>query len=160
MRLVFHLCRHAAALVGVLLVFRDFPQAVSPSNAQWQARGTPVGPTSSQTAKDIIRADHIANPSENAMVQQGGSKPRIAMPPHFANDAEHRRKRAEEMRLLAADMADVETKQTTLRLAGDYDRLTARAAGRGAGVSNQRTARRPARAPLHRSGGNSVAPRH
>ena len=40
------------------------------------------------------------------------------------NNPEHWRKRAEEMRLLADQISDENTKQTMLRIAADYDRLS------------------------------------
>lgn len=56
---------------------------------------------------------------------------RVAMASHFVNDPDHWRRRADEMRALAADMTDAETRQTMLRLAKDYDRLAKRAEQRG-----------------------------
>jgi hypothetical protein len=45
----------------------------------------------------------------------------------IGNDARHWRNRAEEARLLAADMKDEESRQAMLRIARDYERLALRA---------------------------------
>lgn len=42
--------------------------------------------------------------------------------------SEHWRKRAEELRVLAADATDAKEKQTLLKLAADYEHLAERAA--------------------------------
>lgn len=44
--------------------------------------------------------------------------------------SEHWRKRAEELRILAADATDAKEKQTLLKLAADYEHLAQRAAQR------------------------------
>jgi hypothetical protein len=49
------------------------------------------------------------------------------MPSHLAENADHWRKRAEELRHLAEIMSRVKSKEMVLRLAEDYDRLALRA---------------------------------
>lgn len=56
-----------------------------------------------------------------------------SMPASYINDPEHWRNRAEEMRALAAEMNEQETKTIMLRLATDYDKLAERAAQRADG---------------------------
>jgi len=55
------------------------------------------------------------------------------MPASYINDPNHWRRRAAEMRALAAD-ANAEARTAMLRLAADYDRLAARAAQRAVGL--------------------------
>jgi hypothetical protein len=50
--------------------------------------------------------------------------------PHFINEPEHWRKRAEEARTLAGQMSDPQSKQAMLRIATDYDHLATRAEAR------------------------------
>jgi hypothetical protein len=50
--------------------------------------------------------------------------------PHFINEPEHWRRRAEEARTLADQMSDPQSKQAMLRIATDYDRLATRAEAR------------------------------
>jgi hypothetical protein len=47
--------------------------------------------------------------------------------PSIANDPEHWRKRAEDMRMLAKEIKDPLSKETMLRIADDYERLAKRA---------------------------------
>jgi hypothetical protein len=56
----------------------------------------------------------------------GGRVTELFVPSHF-DDPEHSRKRAAKMRTLADDMKDEKFKQTTLRIANDYERLAKRA---------------------------------
>ena len=49
------------------------------------------------------------------------------MPSHLADNADHWRKRAGELRRLAEIMSRVKPKETVLRLAEEYDRLASRA---------------------------------
>jgi molecular chaperone GrpE (heat shock protein) len=49
------------------------------------------------------------------------------VPTSIANDPEHWRKRAEDMRTLANEIKDPLSKQTMLRIAADYERLAERA---------------------------------
>jgi hypothetical protein len=50
------------------------------------------------------------------------------------NNPEHWRKRAEEMRLLADQMKDEDSKQAVLRIASEYDHLSQRAEQRAHGL--------------------------
>jgi molecular chaperone GrpE (heat shock protein) len=50
------------------------------------------------------------------------------------NNPEHWRKRAEEMRLLANQMKDEDSKQAVLRIAAEYDHLAQRAEQRTHGL--------------------------
>ena len=50
--------------------------------------------------------------------------------PHFINEPEHWRRRAEEARTLADQMSDPRSKQAMLRIATDYDHLATRAEAR------------------------------
>jgi hypothetical protein len=49
------------------------------------------------------------------------------MPNRLAEDSKHWRDRAVEMRALAKDIPDAETKRLMLKLADDYDKLADRA---------------------------------
>jgi hypothetical protein len=64
-----------------------------------------------------IPSEKVSQPT----VQQQEQKP------IFANDPKHWCKRAEQMRTLAEEMHDEQTKQTMLRIASDYERLAERA---------------------------------
>jgi hypothetical protein len=55
------------------------------------------------------------------------------VPTSIANDPEHWRKRAEDMRTLANEIKDPLSKQTMLKIAEDYDRLAKRAEARARG---------------------------
>jgi hypothetical protein len=52
------------------------------------------------------------------------------VPTSIANDPEHWRKRAKDMRALANEIKDPLSKETMLRIADDYERLAKRAAER------------------------------
>ncbi len=56
------------------------------------------------------------------------------MPASYINDPDHWRKRAQEMRALAADIEEQDAKAIMLRLADDYDKLALRAAQRADGL--------------------------
>jgi hypothetical protein len=61
----------------------------------------------------------------------------LAPSPHdIINNAEHWRKRGEEMRTLAEEVKDAGAKAMMLRIAGDSDNLAARAEERGSGRQN------------------------
>jgi hypothetical protein len=55
------------------------------------------------------------------------------MPDQSHNDPKHWRNRAAEMRMLAEEMDDADTKSAMLKLAGEYDKLAARAEMRANG---------------------------
>jgi predicted Rossmann-fold nucleotide-binding protein len=48
-------------------------------------------------------------------------------PPTLMDDPKHWRARAEEIRTLAEDMNDLESRRTMLRIADDYEKLAKRA---------------------------------
>jgi hypothetical protein len=50
------------------------------------------------------------------------------------NDPRHWQKRRDEMRAIAEDVKDPETRATLLRLAADYEKLAERAAERAGGI--------------------------
>jgi hypothetical protein len=52
---------------------------------------------------------------------------------HFVNEPDHWRARAEEMRMLANQMNDGESRDAMLRIAEDYERLAKRAEDRTVG---------------------------
>jgi hypothetical protein len=56
----------------------------------------------------------------------------------FVNDPAHWRDRAEEMRVLAADMKDEHSKATMLRIAADYEKLAKRAEERSSGLPHSK----------------------
>jgi hypothetical protein len=57
----------------------------------------------------------------------------VPSPHDIINNAEHWRKRVEEMRTLAEEVKDAGAKAMMLRLANDYDHLAARAEERRTG---------------------------
>jgi hypothetical protein len=61
--------------------------------------------------------------------KEGGGMPSA----HFVNNADHWRRRAEEMRDLAEDVKDLVARARMLRIADDYDKLARRAAQRAGG---------------------------
>jgi hypothetical protein len=58
---------------------------------------------------------------------------------HFVNEPDHWRARAEEMRMLANQMNDGESRDAMLRIAEDYERLAKRAEDRTVGRLPKRT---------------------
>lgn len=52
----------------------------------------------------------------------------------YINDLDHWRERAAEIRTLAAEMKEEDTKAILVRLAADYDKLAARTAQRAGGI--------------------------
>jgi hypothetical protein len=60
----------------------------------------------------------------------------VPSPHDIINNAEHWRKRGEEMRTLAEEVKDAGAKAMMLRIADDYDNLAARAEKRGSGRQN------------------------
>lgn len=62
------------------------------------------------------------------------------MPSEYINNPKHWSDRAAEMRAVADTMKESETRATILRLAGDYDKLAARAAERANGQRPGRSA--------------------
>jgi hypothetical protein len=57
------------------------------------------------------------------------------MPASYINDPKHWQDRACEMRALAEQMKEAETKEIMLRLAADYDKLAERATQRANGIN-------------------------
>jgi hypothetical protein len=60
------------------------------------------------------------------------------MPASFINDPKHWSDRAEEMRRLAAEMTDEQSKGAMLRIAADYDKLAQRAEERSDGSAQSK----------------------
>jgi hypothetical protein len=60
------------------------------------------------------------------------------MPASFINDPKHWRDRAAEMRSLAAQTADGDSKRAMVRIAEDYDTLAQRAEERSAGLPHSK----------------------
>jgi outer membrane lipopolysaccharide assembly protein LptE/RlpB len=61
------------------------------------------------------------------------------MPASYINDPNHWQARAAEMRALAAEMKEADSKEIMMRLASDYDKLARRAAQRANGISPPRS---------------------
>jgi len=59
------------------------------------------------------------------------------MPSQSHKDPKHWRDRAAEMRMVADEMDDAETNAAMLKLAGEYEKLAARAEMRPSGNSNE-----------------------
>jgi hypothetical protein len=60
------------------------------------------------------------------------------MPSVFLNDPQHWRDRADQMRALASESSDPESRTIMLRVANDYDLLARRAERRAQGVAQSK----------------------
>ena len=67
--------------------------------------------------------------------RQAGDLEGSSMPSVFLNDPQHWRDRADQMRALASESSDPESRTIMLRVANDYDLLARRAERRAQGLS-------------------------
>jgi hypothetical protein len=67
--------------------------------------------------------------------RQAGDLEGSSMPSVFLNDPQHWRDRADQMRALASESSDPESRTIMLRVANDYDLLARRAERRAQGLA-------------------------
>jgi hypothetical protein len=67
--------------------------------------------------------------------RQAGDLEGSSMPSVFLNDPQHWRDRADQMRALASESSDPESRTIMLRMANDYDLLARRAERRAQGLA-------------------------
>jgi hypothetical protein len=70
--------------------------------------------------------------------RQAGDLEGSSMPSVFLNDPQHWRDRADQMRALASESSDPESRTIMLRVANDYDLLARRAERRAQGVAQSK----------------------
>jgi hypothetical protein len=70
--------------------------------------------------------------------QAGETLEGSSMPSVFLNDPQHWRDRADQMRALASESSDPESRTIMLRVANDYDLLARRAERRAQGVAQSK----------------------
>ena len=70
--------------------------------------------------------------------RQAGDLEGSSMPSVFLNDPQHWRDRADQMRALASESSDPESRTIMLRVANDYDLLARRAERRAQGLAQSK----------------------
>jgi len=70
--------------------------------------------------------------------RQAGALEGSSMPSVFLNDPQHWRDRADQMRALAGESSDPESRTIMLRVANDYDLLARRAERRAQGLAQSK----------------------